>query len=125
MKDNQKHSNLDRVFDSIIDFNKTMLGENITWFDRNGLMRLSKDGLVAKLALSTKNNASQMQGYKLTIISKSAGVIDGKFFNFDHYFTPTGHYYLDIKTMRMNRMTENQESFKKVIHDYINIFNNK
>lgn len=69
------------------EFNTKVLGDKISWFDRVGLHRLSTEN-TAKIILSTRERDGNFVGYKVTIINRVNGVIEGKFFNLNDYILP-------------------------------------
>ena len=92
------------------EFNTRVLGDKIAWFDRVGLYRLSTEN-TAKIILSTRERDGNFVGYKVTIINRINGVIEGKFFNINDYLTP------DVRNnIRNNKDEAYQEYFIKDKH---------
>jgi len=71
-------------FTSYEDVSRTIFGEKYNVFDRTVIYTM-KNGNIAKIVLSTRSKSGIFVGYKLTIINPKFGVIDGKFFNFNHF----------------------------------------
>lgn len=68
----------------------------IKMFDRTVILPM-KNGNIAKLVLSTRAKSGEFRGYKLAIINPKAGVIDGKFFDFQLYINCDGEREYFIK----------------------------
>ena len=91
------------------EFNTKILGDKIAWFDRVGLYRLSTEN-TAKIILSTRERDGNFVGYKVTIINKVNGVIEGKFFNINDYLLPK------IEDNALNEARVDKEYFIKCVH---------
>ena len=114
------------------EMNMTILGDKPMWFDRTGLYKAGS--IVAKIMLSTREHGGDYIGYKVTIISKSSGVIDGKFFNFNDYEKPIRDAGRLVSPREIRIQKENNSyawvipphttlNIKKAIFKYINFFN--
>jgi len=123
-------------FKSYEDFCNFIIGNQFSWFDRNGMMRL-KGGGVAKLMLSTKDKSDIYSGFKLTIINPKSGVVDGKFFSFRYYWQAEANYCLEGRSMKVGvyktspgggvivdtgRTPEEYKHLREVIFNYIAFF---
>jgi len=98
---------------NVEEFNTRMLGEHVQWFDKVGLYRLSTEN-TAKIILSTRERDGNYVGYKVTIINRRNGVIEGKFFNINHYVTP------DVKVNKKNnKLKQHTEYYIQMVRNSI------
>jgi len=114
--------------------NEALFPKRIKWIDRNGYIKLS-NGLIIKVMLTSRGNKGIYTGYKVSVISKTNGIVDGKFFNFKEFIVTLNKedkdklIYLNtdegVGTKDIFNVPTTSESVKyytNTVYEYINLF---
>jgi hypothetical protein len=69
------------------EWNSNSHSDEIRWFDSTGYYQFRDDIRIARIELAKNGTAGQYEGFMVTILNKTTGIIDQKMFLFDDYLS--------------------------------------